>query len=440
MAALFTVLLGASAVLLGSYLYDFSRQIFIQETEAAIDIEIEHILEIFADKPLEERIDYIKKRSAQTSNPIYFYQDKDDKRLAGSIDSIPTDIEAISDGTIGFSVTERQHLREFGAKIHSFDDGSRLLIARDIHEITKRYERLRFFIFLILFFMLSVVLVSFFISLFVVSRINIISQTAQNIMATGDLSQRISIDSNWDDLSNLAQILNAMLARIEELMIGIKDVSDNIAHDLRTPLARLRTQLEAALKTPLTSDQVDELLKETDDLLGTFNALMRISNIEKDSKKFEFQPTSIKTVLEDVIELYDPLAEEKSVKITPHIVDLPLLSASNHLLFQMIANLLDNAVKYSPDGGEILVELLADQSKGEGTTSQIIRISDQGIGIPSSEREKVFDRFYRTDKSRFTEGSGLGLSLVKAVLALHKGDIVLKDNKPGLIVELILNQ
>jgi signal transduction histidine kinase len=106
----------------------------------------------------------------------------------------------------------------------------------------------------------------------------------------------------------------------------------------------------------------------------------------------------------------------------------------------MIANLLDNAVKYSPDGGEILVELLADQSKGEGTTSQIIRISDQGIGIPSSEREKVFDRFYRTDKSRFTEGSGLGLSLVKAVLALHKGDIVLKDNKPGLIVELILNQ
>lgn len=440
MAALFTVLLGVSAILLGSYLYDFSRQIYIQETEAAIDLEIEHILEIFAEKPLKERVDYIKARSAHTSNPLYYYQDKEDQRLAGSIDAIPSDLKAISDGTIGFRITDHRGEREFGAKIHSFDDGSRLLIARDIHDITQRYERFRFFIFLILFFMLSVVLVSFFISLFVVSRINMIGQTAQNIMATGDLSQRISIDSNWDDLSNLAQILNAMLARIEELMIGIKDVSDNIAHDLRTPLARLRSQLEGALKTPLTNETVDELLKETDDLLGTFNALMRISHIEKDSKKFEFKPTSLKTVLEDVIELYDPLAEEKSVKIIPHISDLPHLSASNHLLFQMIANLLDNAVKYSPDGGEISVELLAGYSKDEGKSAQIIRICDEGIGIPEAERDKVFDRFYRTDKSRFTEGSGLGLSLVKAVLALHQGEIKLKDNAPGLIVEIILHQ
>lgn len=280
--------------------------------------------------------------------------------------------------------------------------------------------------------MMSVVLVSFFISMFVVSRINIIGQTAQNIMATGDLSERISIDSNWDDLSNLAQSLNAMLARIEELMIGIRDVSDNIAHDLRTPLARLRTQLESALKKPLTEEEIDNLLKETDELLGTFNALLRISQIEKGSQKFEFKQTSLKTILADVIELYDPLAEEKAITIKHKLIELPTIPTYGHLIFQMIANIIDNALKYSPKESTVLIELAVDDDY------QLIRISDQGIGIKSEEHDKVFDRFYRSDKSRHTEGNGLGLSLVKAALALHKGEITFKDNNPGLVVEIRL--
>lgn len=432
MAALFTILLGASALLLGSYLYDFSRQIFIQETEAAIDIEIEHILVSFENKSQDELLNYIKKRSEKYSNPVYYYQDRLDKRLAGNIKKLPTTVTPISEGIIQFSLEVSGKPKKFGAKIHTFDDGSRLLIGRDINNIIQRYERLQFFSILILLFMMSVVLVSFFISMFVVSRINIIGQTAQNIMATGDLSERISIDSNWDDLSNLAQSLNAMLARIEELMIGIRDVSDNIAHDLRTPLARLRTQLESALKKPLTEVEIDGLLKETDELLGTFNALLRISQIEKGSQKFEFKQTSLKTILADVIELYDPLAEEKAITIKYKLIELPTIPTYGHLIFQMIANIIDNALKYSPKESTVLIELAVDDDY------QLIRISDQGIGIKSEEHDKVFDRFYRSDKSRHTEGNGLGLSLVKAALALHKGEITFKDNNPGLVVEIRL--
>ena len=432
MAALFTILLGASALLLGSYLYDFSRQIFIQETEAAIDIEIEHILVSFENKSQDELLNYIKKRSEKYSNPVYYYQDRLDKRLAGNIKKLPTTVTPISEGIIQFSLEVSGKPKKFGAKIHTFDDGSRLLIGRDINNIIQRYERLQFFSILILLFMMSVVLVSFFISMFVVSRINIIGQTAQNIMATGDLSERISIDSNWDDLSNLAQSLNAMLARIEELMIGIKDVSDNIAHDLRTPLARLRTQLESALKKTLTEEEIDGLLKETDELLGTFNALLRISQIEKGSQKFEFKQTSLKTILADVIELYDPLAEEKAIIIKHKLIELPTIPTYGHLIFQMIANIIDNALKYSPKESTVLIELALDDDY------QLIRISDQGIGIKSEEHDKVFDRFYRSDKSRHTEGNGLGLSLVKAALALHKGEITFKDNNPGLVVEIRL--
>lgn len=431
-AALFTALLGASAILLGMYLYEFSRQTFIQETEAAIDIEIEHILEVFANKDRQQRIAYIKKRSENSVNPIYFYQDKDNRSLAGNIKVLPSNLKSISEGTLGFKLNIGETAREFGAKIHPFSDGSRLLIARDIDQISKRNNTLKWFSILILVLMLSVVFVSFFISTFVVRRINIIGQTAQNIMATGDLSQRISIDSNWDDLSNLAQTLNEMLTRIETLMIGIRDVSDNIAHDLRTPLARLRSQLEAASQKPLQGHEIDTLLKETDELLGIFNALLRISHIEKDSKKFEFQPTSLKTILEDVVELYEPLAEEKALTIKTQFMDLAPIKVSNHLIFQMTANLLDNALKYSPKASEIMLELLSKPDY------QLIRITDQGIGIEAGEREKVFDRFYRSDKSRHTEGNGLGLSLVKAALTLHKGEIKFKDNHSGLIVELYL--
>ena len=177
---------------------------------------------------------------------------------------------------------------------------------------------------------------------------------------------------------------------------------------LEHPLARLRTQLEGALKKPLSEDEIDNLLKETDELLGTFNALLRISQIEKASQKFEFSETSLKTILEDVIELYDPLAEEKEITIKSAMNELSHIPAYGHLIFQMTANILDNALKYSPKASTVLIELEEEEHY------QLIRISDQGIGIRQEEHDKVFDRFYRSDKSRHTEGNGLGTKFGKS--------------------------
>lgn len=417
MAALFTILLGASAVLLGYYLYDFSKQNFIRETEAAIDNEIEHILSSLADDTRAARIDYIQKRIERKSTAHYRYTDLNGNLLAGDIEKTPKKASKITEGVISFYL----YNQNYAAKIQTFQDGSQLLIARDITDISQSNNRLRLFSAVIMFFMLMVILVSFFISNFVVSRINMIAGTANEIIHTGDISRRISIDTDWDDLSNLAQTLNALLDKIEELVNGIRDVSDNIAHDLRTPLTRLKNELER----PITSSSQKQMIAEAEHLLSTFNALLRISNIEKGKRHQPFEKLKLHEIVNDVIELYDPLAEDRNITIKQNLNELNA-KGDKDLLFQVFSNILDNAIKFSPPQTKIMVEI----------TNKTISISDQGIGIPKQEMSKVLTRFYRTDKSRNTLGTGLGLSLVKAVIDLHKAKLELSDNSPGLTVSV----
>lgn len=430
MAALFTLLLGAASLLLGYFLYDFGRQNFVRETEAAIDSEIEHMLVLSRESTADTFTKHLKERSEQSDNPIYLYQTADGKKLAGNTDKMPADVELIKEGVIQFDIRRFDTERIFAAKVHTFSDGSTLLIARDIHEIIQSYEKLKLFSALIMIFMLIVVLVSFFISFFVVGRINIIAQTAKQIMETGDLSRRISIDTKWDDLSDLAQTLNALLNQIESLMQGIRDVSDNIAHDLRTPLTRLRHQLEEAKNAPPEEHDINALLAEADHLLATFNALLRISNIEKGKRHQAFAPVDLQVVLRDVIELYEPLAEEKNIALEASYQQVPTLSGDRDLLFQLFANLIDNAIKFAPKTSAVTIAIFSTDGNPH------IVIADQGVGVAASEREKVFDRFYRADKSRHTVGNGLGLSLVKAVAELHHGSITLSDNDPGLKIDI----
>lgn len=417
MAALFTILLGASAVLLGYYLYDFSKQNFIRETEAAIDNEIEHILSSIAGDTHTDRIDYIQNRIERQSTAHYRYTNIDNDLLAGDIERTPSDALKITEGVIGFFLNDQY----YAAKVHTFLDGSQLLIARDITAISQTNKRLRIFSAVIMFFMLMVILVSFLISNFVVKRINIIAGTANDIIKTGDISRRISIDTDWDDLSNLAQTLNALLDKIEELINGVRDVSDNIAHDLRTPLTRLRNQLEE----PLNNENQKKMIAEADHLLSTFSALLRISNIEKGKRHQPFKNIDLQNILNDVTELYEPLAEEKNIKITQTLKKLDV-QGDKDLLFQVFSNILDNAIKFTPENTTIKIEI----------NNQTISIADQGIGIPDKDKDKVLTRFYRTDKSRNTPGTGLGLSLAKAVLDLHKAELQLDDCKPGLLVSV----
>jgi signal transduction histidine kinase len=432
MAVLFTTLLGLAALILAYFLYDFGRKNFLRETQAVVDREMEDILLFTQNISPEERIRYIQTKATAANGLIYYLQSKDEKRLAGNMASLPVEVSRLSEGMIGFEQTSPLERLHMAAKIHTYPEGQRLLVARDISDIVKNHRQLKFITVLVIGFMAVVVIVSFLISIFVVGRINMIAAIAREIMETGDLSRRIAIDGNWDDLSNLAQILNDLLDKIESLMQGIRDVSDNIAHDLRTPLTRLRNHLEHMQSGDITPQERREVLVEADAMLDTFHALLRIANIEKGKRYQAFDHCDIAILLHDVIELYEPLAEEKSVTLATHIAEHAPYFGDRDLLFQAFANLLDNALKYAPPLTAIEITLHSDGAQHR------ITLADQGKGVPPEEIPKLFDRFYRADKSRSSKGSGLGLSLVKAILDLHKAAITLTSNTPGLRVEIRL--
>jgi len=276
----------------------------------------------------------------------------------------------------------------------------------------------------------------FYLSFYVTKRINTILHTAETIIHTGDLSARIPIDNRWDDLSMLSEIINRMLAKIEESVFTTRIVSDSIAHDLRTPLTRLRNRIEALQHQPCkaqeTQAHMQSLITECDAILGTFQALLRISRIETQHKKDRFVSVPLKHVLEDVIELYEPLASEKNITLHANLMELNRIG-DRDLLFQCFANIIDNAIKHTPENGHISIDLTHDGRQIH------LNIADSGPGIDESLKERVFLRFFRADTTRQTPGNGLGLSLVSAVIKLHGAHISLNDNTPtGLIVHITL--
>lgn len=427
MAAFFTVLLGGCALLLGYFLYDSSRQNFLRETEDILNIELEHILLLTTDNTQQDVATLINKRTQQNDHTSYFYDDNNGAHLAGDLDHLPEKVEPLKEGVISFRrPTKEGNTHFYAAKIHTFSDGSRLLIARDIHERLAQYNKLKTITMLIMLFLLTVVLVSFIISWFVVTRINRIGNTATNIMNTGDLSERIILDSKWDDLSDLANILNTLFAQLEESLHNMRHAGDNIAHDLRTPLTRLRNRLETAKNEQLSGETYDALVGEVDNLLNTFNTLLRISNLEKGKRHNAFTSTNLSELLCDVIELYEPVGDEKNIVLAVALDDDLTINGDHDLLFQIFANLLDNAIKFSEKNSSINISLTIDNK------NTVVTIADRGIGIPEDEHDKVFDRFYRTDKSRHHKGTGLGLSLVKQALDIHNATITFEDNNPGL--------
>lgn len=262
-----------------------------------------------------------------------------------------------------------------------------------------------------------VAIASLFIGHYVVTRINRISDIATNIMNTGNLSARIPIDSNWDDLSKLSVVLNRMLEELEDMVHGVKAVSDNIAHDLRTPLTRLRGDLEM-FDNP---NDKQKLLDEVDNLLSIFHGLLRISDIETARQKAAFQINQLDVIVEDVIELYEALAEDKRIHLDIDVNNCHLL-CDRDLLFQAFANILDNAIKFTPEKGQVSVTLRKDKQ------TIFFEVCDSGPGIPAEHKDQVTKRFYRVESSRSSAGNGLGLALVSAIVDLHQGKLTFLDN------------
>ena len=264
-------------------------------------------------------------------------------------------------------------------------------------------------------------------------RVDAINRTTEQIMA-GDLSRRIPLKrTRGDEFDQLAANLNAMLEQIERLLNGMREVTDNIAHDLRTPLNRMRSRIEVALLSERGEDSealrpvLEETLTDAETMIGTFNALLDIARAEAGSERAAFEEVDLTQVVDDIVDLYQPLAEDKGQTVESAIAPNQKLKANRHLLSQALANLLDNAIKYTPEGGRIALTV---------TGGPAITVADSGPGIPGDQREKVLERFVRLDDTRATPGNGLGLALVSAVARLHGAKLVLEDNAPGLRVRL----
>ncbi len=262
------------------------------------------------------------------------------------------------------------------------------------------------------------------------ARIAAISGAAGAIVA-GNLSRRVPSRGTGDEFDLMAAAVNRLLAQIEQLVEGTRGITNAIAHDLRTPLTELRTRLEDLLRTRPEPEalyaEVDAAVADVDRLIGLFNALLRLAELDSGVRRAGFVPVDLARVAEDVVELYEPLAEGKSVSLALDAADPGRVVGDPALLAQAIGNLVDNAVKYTPAGGAIRVTL---DRGADGMVT--VSVADDGPGIADAEKPKVLERFYRGDAARGAAGSGLGLNLVEAVARLHDGALVLEDNRPGL--------
>jgi len=271
-------------------------------------------------------------------------------------------------------------------------------------------------------------------------QIDTINRTANRII-DGDLNQRVPLRGSQDEFDRLGSTLNQMLDRINELMNSVRYATESIAHDLRSPLTRMRNRIEtarneAALSPAGQKEFVEQLAGEVDRVLTVFSSLLRLATIESGVLRSGFHRLDLRPLIDDAASLYDALASEREINlstvVSPNGHDGVSVDGDRNLLFQSICNLLDNAVKFSPDGAEVRVELAVEQGQAR------IRIRDHGPGIPADQRERVFDRLVRLDSSRGSPGFGLGLSLVRGIARLHRGDCRLLDGSPGTLAVLEL--
>ncbi len=320
------------------------------------------------------------------------------------------------------------------AMVETFPSGDRLLVGKDISDLDSFTDQIKTAVVsaVALIFVLAGV-ASILVTRRTVGRIELINATSQAIMLSG-LDKRIPLRGTNDEWDRVAENLNLMLDRIETLMGEVKQVSDSVAHDLRTPLTRMRGRLEKAYHGPRIGENDQLLIGDTiadlDAVLRILLSIMRIAQIETQARKEAFRSVNLAEIAGEVVELYDAAAEQDGTRLTVVGDREVLVTGDRDLIFDAIANLVDNAIKHGRAGGQVVVA-------NENIDGQpMISIADDGRGIPPDQYEHVFKRFYRLEHSRYTPGNGLGLSLVAAVARLHGARIEMLDNSPGLTFRL----
>lgn len=432
-----------AAFLLGYFALNTRRLITEQITDT-VNAEITGLSEQYRLGGIRRLVIVVDARARRPGSSLYLVTTFQGEALAGNVTALPP-------GTLdnaGWIETSYRRLDESESadrgdhhalvRVFQLPGGFRLLVGRDLEE----RERLHHIVLSAGRWSVLIVVVlglvgGFFVTRRVLRRVDAMTETTRTIMA-GDLGERLPIAGTGDEIDRLAENLNVMLERIEALMNGLKEVSDNIAHDLKTPLTRLRNRAEQALRTSGNEAEyraaLDTIIEESDGLIATFNALLMIARAESGQARDNMSEFDAAEIAQDVCELYEPLADEKGIALKAEAGTPAPVKGNRELVSQALANLVDNAIKYTEPKGEgaespppeIVVSV---RSEGERV---LLTVADRGPGIPEADRGRVVERFVRLERSRSQPGSGLGLSLASAVARLHGGELILDDNQPGL--------
>lgn len=437
LAMIYAALFGMSALALVLFLWWETAGLLDRQVEAAIRADAQGLSERWEEGGLQALILTIHDRLVENvdDDAIYLVVGPDGQRITGNLEIWP---KGVTMPDVWYELLVSRAGVRSPARVRRFDleSGYHLLVGRDVRTRSQLRRLLTDSLFWALFVVAGLGLAG------ALAMRGLFRRMVANVTATaaaisgGDLTHRVRVSGRGDEFDRLAEAINDMLDRIARLMDGVREVSNAIAHDLRTPITRARMRLEDAAGHAKTEEDlhaaIDRAQADLDGIVAIFQALLRIAEIEAGARRSAFAPLDVAPLLADLAELYGAVAEDAGLMLELAIApDLPFFG-DRELIQQAVANLLDNAVKFSPPGS--VVELVADQPAG----ALRIVVGDHGPGIPEEDRRHATERFYRGETARSTPGSGLGLSLVQAVAQLHHGVLQLEDNAPGLRAVLSL--
>ncbi|SFN57816.1 Signal transduction histidine kinase [Cohaesibacter marisflavi] len=470
LSAIYLIIFSIFAIFLIVYISLNTQLLMTRQLNSTIEAEVRGLVEQYRSGGMPGLVKVIEERSRRPGASLYLVTDSRGHYVAGNVAALPKwvlDERGALEQSVPYQRLGEPERKEYNAVVSVYEmfGGYRLLVGRDVgeREIFRKVVEQAFIVSAIL--MIVLALLSWmFVSRKVLKRIDAIAEASGNIMR-GQLDERLPVTQAGDEFDRLSENLNTMLSRIEMLMKGLKEVSDNIAHDLKTPLTRLRNRVEVTLASESGDSEsyreaLEQTLEESDTLIRTFDALLRIARVEAKSTQIEKCALDIGAIASDMSELYEPVAEDEGAVLTWEAEAECLIRGNRELVSQAVANLIDNALKYAvrhvaeqreksakdgsgtlPDVARIHISVKRKGEKPENGDANdprpiILTIADNGQGIAKEDRARVLQRFVRLDKSRSQPGSGLGLSLVNAVASLHEAHIELGDNEPGLVFSI----
>jgi hypothetical protein len=428
----YVLLFAVSVTALLFFTYWNTRRTLDAQTDQIIEADITGLREQYQQFRLPGLVETVRARSLHQGQALYLLADSMHHEVAGNLEFWPQ-ISQTTTGMVEFDydrpINGKLETRRARGRVFLLPGDLMLLVAQDVHD---RYLTERMFTTTLPWTVLLILVLGTvggaLMSRNMLRRLDTINRTSGEIIK-GDLTRRVPVVGSGDEFDILAENLNRMLDRIERLMRGLREVTDSVAHDLRTPLNRLRNRLEESSARinagGLPAGEIERAIAETDQLIGTFNALLLIAETDAGTTRAAMSVLELGAVAADVVELYEPLAEENKVAMTL-TPGAPIgIEGNRSLIAQALANLVDNALKYTPAGGKVRIQTMLTADGAD------LIVADSGPGIPAGDRLRVTERFVRLEASRNSPGTGLGLSLVAAVAHFHNAELVLEDNVPA---------